>query len=336
VSVSSKSLSVNQTETYTKRRRNPSEMLKLFLNYLILLLLTGFGTLLASADVAAASEASESLNLRAPISAPKPEPKLLSTPNPTPTPKANIPFWGCSSPAGYSRNLKHRWLVDPTRSRRTFTDCGPLKANATVVRRQYVYFPVEKNGRTIRRIVEVREKPAGLTVPAWVGALRKKDFTITMWTKMGLDVPYEVRLQRWEMFSNRGGGDFGNWISIRARNWDNTVTFDMNDDKGFAQDALVGVVLPNSTIPALDFRWHHLAFVRRARKISIFVDGKLGANVTARRTANLGSSGLPVGIAYSPSYEDSFAFRGRIDDVRVYLEALGSWKLKQIIRAYLG
>lgn len=245
---------------------------------------------------------------------------------------------GCGGSVGYGKNLKYRWLVDPKKSNGTFTNCVAGGPAATVTDPKHVRFPLEQRGRFMRRVMQVDEHPAGLTVPPDIGALGTSDFTITMWTQMGLDVPYETRLQRWELFSNRGPGDLGHWISIRARNYDDSITFDLND--GPAQKGIVGTVALNSTLPggALDFEWHLLAFSRRGPRISIFVDGVLVATEKTRGgyTADLQSSGYAVGIGHSPYYSDSFAFRGRMDDVRVYGEALTGAKMKRIMAAYLG
>lgn len=252
------------------------------------------------------------------------------------------PIARCTAPAGYVGQLRHRWLVDPNFKKNSFSDCIGHTA-VTLVDPQKISWPTEVVGKTARIVADVQEKAAGMEAPAWIPALGTSDFTVTMWTKMGLNRKYTdniADLQRWELFSNRGGYDsVGNWISIRARNYDNSITFDLNDDKGgMSQDAIVGVVLLNSTVPSLDFKWHHLAFTRKGPKISIFVDGKLGANETATggRTANLSSSGYPLGIIYSPFWPDTFKFWGRIDDVRLYKEALDESKLQLIIDAYLG
>ncbi|KAI9027026.1 concanavalin A-like lectin/glucanase domain-containing protein [Hyaloraphidium curvatum] len=242
----------------------------------------------------------------------------------------------CALNVGHAADLRHRFIFDPAAPGHTFVDCIG-GAPVTVVDRLGVKFPRTVVGNIARNVLSVNGTASGLTAPgSVVSGLGKSEFTLTLWARMSPLRPFSQGWERWELVSDRGYADSGPYVAVRVRNVDDSVTWELGDGGSGS-----GVVAVNSTsAPALDGRWHFLAFSRRGRRHSIYVDGVLEVWSEGTQVADVADTGYPLGIGYSPAWHDlddgPMRFRGQLDDVRLYGAQLDGAAMREIMAAYLG
>jgi len=84
-------------------------------------------------------------------------------------------------------------------------------------------------------------------------------------------------------------------------------------------------------VPLENGRWAHVAVVKKAEKLWLYVDGDLKSESAIPRV--LASRPTKIGIGCNPNFTDSESFRGAISAVKLYREALSHDRLKIISKS---
>lgn len=139
------------------------------------------------------------------------------------------------------------------------------------------------------------------------GNFESNDFTISAWVKTASSTSATIMAKR-NNCATENYFDFG----INA----NGILYAI-----FSQEAGVSQFLEGN-IAVNDGSWHHVAVVRRALYLSLFVDGKLDLQLETSGIANLNNdAALTIGGFFCNTINQPF--NGRMDEVRIWEKALG-------------
>ncbi|HSH03352.1 MAG TPA: FG-GAP-like repeat-containing protein [Anaerolineae bacterium] len=150
-----------------------------------------------------------------------------------------------------------------------------------------------------------------------------EDFTIALWVRPAITQTYitdvdNSLIEKWDPaigypFTIR----YLNRLVPTDRGKIQVVRYDTNN-----------VTYMNSTISINDDQFHHVAFVKTGSVLQLYIDGTL--NNTTIDTTNYGATTNTAPIYLGQRFGLSNAFKGTLDDIRIYDRALSSYEINNL------
>jgi|GEM_PF-3073872 len=212
------------------------------------------------------------------------------------------------------KRAEHRWRFDEASGERQFTPDAGWMAAATLTAPEVGVRAVAGTGLRLNGASSLRIPGSKFLLPA------TNDFSTFLWVRDD-----SVAVATAQLFSNNALG------SLQT----NRCSFGLSINTTTAAGKLFffhpDSILTGNTV-IRDLGWHHVGFVRRGNRMELWVDGDLDASQDYAEGFKLSQAAdWRVGSAAS---ETTDFFTGRIDDLRVYTNALTAAEVAALYESY--
>jgi hypothetical protein len=166
-----------------------------------------------------------------------------------------------------------------------------------------------------------------VSFPAAIGQFGTKNFTVAFWFKTN-ELP-DTTTGAYDLFGNRFDGGHGNWIAFRIAR-DGGVVAEIDQDASGTNYAGLSTLKSDGSGWG-DGSWHHLAFVREGKNVSLYMDGILRATAMSAGITSINNTyPLKIGRSLTTAVHSTrFAPNAAFDNLFICERAMSLDEIKR-------